>query len=71
VQIRVEGTHLPGRRCAASGDFPGYDGIHVGVQRKDRRDELLDPQPGDAASAVWTFDATVTARPHGPDVRGP
>ncbi len=41
--------------------------IHVGVQRKNRRDELLDLHPGDAASAEWTLDCSVD----GTDVRGP
>jgi hypothetical protein len=71
MQIRIEGSDLPGRRCAGSGDFPGYENVHVGVQRRNRRDELLDLQPGDAPSAVWTFDASVIAGSTGPDVRGP
>ena len=58
---------LPGRECAPSGDFPGYSNIHVGVQRKNRREELLDLHPGDAAAAVWTLDCAVD----GTDVRGP
>lgn len=55
-----------GRECGASGDFPGYSNIHVGVQRKNRREELLDLQPGDAATAVWTLNCAVD----GTDVRG-
>jgi Family of unknown function (DUF5990) len=58
---------LPGRECGASGDFPGYSNIHVGVQRRNRREELLDLHPGDAATAVWTFECAVD----GTDVRGP
>lgn len=58
---------LPGRECGASDDFPGYSNIHVGVQRKNRREELLDLHPGDAATAVWTFDYVVDRV----DVRGP
>ena len=58
---------LPGRECGTSGDFPGYSNIHVGVQRKNRRQELLDLHPGDAAMAVWTLDCAVD----GADVRGP
>jgi hypothetical protein len=68
VRIRIEGRDPPGRSCAGSGDFPGYDNIHVGVQRRNHPHELLDLQPGDAASAVWTFEASVKA---GPDVQGP
>jgi hypothetical protein len=71
MQIRIEGSDLPLRRCAGSGDFSGYENIHVGVQRRNRRDELLDLHAGDAPSAVWTFDATVIAGATGRDVRGP
>jgi hypothetical protein len=67
VRIRIVGIQLPGRECGASGDFPGYSNIHVGVQRRNRREELLDLHPGDAAMAVWTFDCAVD----GTDVRGP
>jgi hypothetical protein len=67
VRIRIVGMLLPGRECGASGDFPGYSNIHVGVQRRNRRAELLDLHPGDAATAVWTFDCAV----HGTDLRGP
>jgi hypothetical protein len=71
MRIRIEGRDLPGRSCAAGEDFPGYRNVHVGVQRRNRRDELLDLQPGDAPCAVWTFDATVTMDAAGPYVRGP
>ena len=64
--IRIEGRDLPGRSCRPSPDFPGYDNIHVGVQRRANPREHLDLQPGDAPSVVWTFDATVD----GADVRG-
>ena len=67
VRIRIVGMQLPGRECGTSGDFPGYSNIHVGVQRKNRRQELLDLHPGDAAMAVWTLDCAVD----GADVRGP
>jgi Family of unknown function (DUF5990) len=67
VKLRIVGTELPGRDCRANGNFPGYTNIHVGVQRKSRRDELLDLQPGDATRAVWTIDCLVD----GTDVRGP
>jgi len=67
VQIRIVGTQLPGRECCAGDNFPGYSNIHVGVQRKNRRDELLGLHPGDAASAEWTLDCSVD----GTDVRGP
>ncbi len=71
MQIRIEGRELPGRTCAGGADFPGYDNVHVGVQRRDRRDELLDPHRGDAESATWTFEAVVLDGANGRDVRGP
>lgn len=71
MQIRIEAVDLPGRTCGAAPDFPGYDNIHVAVQRRDRRDELLDPHPGDAASATWTLDCTATATDAGVDINGP
>lgn len=71
MQIRIEAFDLPGLSCGAGPDFPGYRNIHVAVQRRDRREELLDPQPGDAAEAVWTLDCTVTPAPWGIDLRGP
>jgi hypothetical protein len=67
VRIRIVGTQLPGRECAPGGGFPGYSNVHVGVQRKNRREELLDLHPGDADMAEWTLDCVVD----GTDVRGP
>ena len=63
IQIR-EGFGLPGRDCGPSADVPGYRNVHVGIQRRDRRDKLLGLHPGDAATAVWTLPATV-APPQG------
>jgi hypothetical protein len=71
MQMRIEGFDLPGRSCGSGPNFPGATNIHVAVQRRDRRDELLDPQPGDAASAAWTFDCTATRSPTGFDLKGP
>jgi Family of unknown function (DUF5990) len=76
VQIRIEGTDLPGRSCGPSPDVPGgYHNIHVGVQRRGRRDELLGLTPGDAAFAIWSMECQLggAARPDGraADVRGP
>jgi hypothetical protein len=68
MQIRIEGRDLPGRSCGAGPDFPGYDNIHVGVQRRGKPGEHLELQAGDAASVRWTFDATVKP---GDDVLGP
>ncbi|MFF2611756.1 DUF5990 family protein [Kitasatospora sp. NPDC058046] len=71
MQIRIDAFDLPGRTCGAGPDFPGYTNIHVAVQRLERREELLDPQPGDAASATWTLDCTATTTPEGTDLKGP
>jgi len=72
VRIRIEGHDLPGRDCGPGGDFPGYRNIHVGVQRRDRPDEWLDLQPGDAATVAWTLDCpTATVTGGTLDVRGP
>lgn len=70
MQIRIEGTDLPGRVCAAGPDFPGYRDVHVGVQRRDRPAELLDLHPGDAPSAVWTLDCTAVPTATGVDLSG-
>jgi hypothetical protein len=68
VQIRLEAFDLPGSSCGPSPDSPGgYHNIHVGVQRRGRRDELLGLVSGDAPSAGWSLDCTVS----GADVRGP
>jgi hypothetical protein len=71
MQIRIEGNDLPGRSCGASPDFPGYDNIHVGLQRRAKRDELLGLTPGDAPTARWTMDCQVTETAAGRDVKGP
>ena len=71
VQIRIEGSDLPGRSCGASGDFPGYENIHVGVQRRTPRDELLGPTPGDAPSVEWLLECEVVDRAPGVDFKGP
>jgi hypothetical protein len=55
-----------------SPDRPGgYHDIHVGVQRRDRRDELLGLVRGDAPSATWTLDCKASSLPLGVDLAGP
>lgn len=71
MQIHIEASALPGRDCGPDSDFPGYENIHVGVQRKDRPDELLGLHPGDAPSASWVLDCTATATADGIEVTGP
>ncbi|MYW13922.1 monooxygenase [Streptomyces sp. SID2563] len=69
--LHIEGSHLPGRSCPAGPGFPGYENIHVGVQRKDRPGELLGPTPGDAPGARWTLECTAAEDAEGVAVRGP
>ncbi|KJK56649.1 DUF5990 family protein [Saccharothrix sp. ST-888] len=71
MQIRIEAFDLPGRTCGTGPGFPGAENIHVAVQRREKPGELLDPQPGDAASASWTIDCTATPSPTGVDLGGP
>jgi hypothetical protein len=73
VQIRIEGTDLPGNSCGPSPQRPaGHLGIHVGVQRRAKPAELLGLTPGDATAATWTLEAVVAAGPDGgADLRGP
>jgi hypothetical protein len=59
--VRIEGYDLPGRTCAAGRDFPGARNVHVAVQRKDKPGELLDVQPGDAASVAWDLECEAFA----------
>ncbi|MFJ9814178.1 DUF5990 family protein [Streptomyces sp. NPDC101151] len=75
MRIRIHAVQLPGRIFASGASADGgpteYRDIHVAVQRRDRRDELLDLHPGDAPFATWTLECTATASPNGVDVRGP
>jgi hypothetical protein len=71
MQIRIEGFDLPGDSCGASPDFPGYDNIHVGLQRRNRRDELVGLTRGDERSATWTVDCKANRSAQGIDVQGP
>ncbi|MFC9589905.1 DUF5990 family protein [Streptomyces sp. NPDC056944] len=73
MRIRIEAVDLPGLTCP-SGDpsDAAYRNVHVAVPRRDRPAELLDPQPGDAASATWTLECTaVTPSAGRADVKGP
>jgi hypothetical protein len=63
MRIRVHGHDLPGTTCGP------YTDVQVGVQR---RREVVELHPGDAASVVWEFDVDTLVRPDAtPDVRGP
>ena len=72
MKIQIEASGLPGRSCGPSPDAPGgYHNVHVGVQRRNRRDELLGLVPGDAPSATWTMQCAAVPAPVGPDLKGP
>ena len=72
VLIQIDGVDLPGLSCAASPDSPGgYHNIHVAVQRRNRRDELLGLTPGGATSATWTIECEAVPTSDGFDLKGP
>jgi hypothetical protein len=72
MQIRIEGSDLPGLHCGPSPDSPGgYHNVHVGIQRRNVPDELLGLVPGDAASAIWILESMATPSPDGVDLKGP
>jgi hypothetical protein len=73
LTVVIEGVDMPGRSCGPAGGPCSYDNIHVGVQRKQ---EVIDLVPGDAAGASWTFDVTAKevdtdVDPSGLDFSGP
>jgi hypothetical protein len=72
MRIRIDAVDLPGLTCRApeGRTVSAYDNIHVAVQRRDRPAELLDPQPGDAASATWTLECTAEPSPTGIEPTG-
>jgi hypothetical protein len=49
----------------------GYRNVHVGVQRRNRRDELLGLVAGDAPDANWALDCEARPSGGGFDVKGP
>ena len=72
MEIRIEASELPGSSCGPSRDVPdGYRNVHVGVQRRSRRDELLGLTRGDAPTARWDLECSVVSSPTGIDIRGP
>jgi hypothetical protein len=76
VLIRIEAYDLPGRSCGPSPERPnGHHEIEVGVQRKNKPDELMGQVRADAKCATWEVQATpVSSDPsdfRGPYVSGP
>ena len=64
VRLRIEGHHLPGRRCGP------HDDVHVALQVGRDPVGLV---AGDADAAVWETDLSLVPRAGDdvPDVRGP
>jgi hypothetical protein len=72
VQIRIEASDLPGSSCGPSPDSSGgYHDVRVGVQRRNRRDELLGLVRGDAPSGTWALECTASRLASGVDLKGP
>ena len=72
IQVIITGSGLPGRDISPGDNFPGAQNIHVAIQRRDHRGDLLGLTPGDAPSAYWTFEATAApAATGGIDIKGP
>jgi Family of unknown function (DUF5990) len=65
VTLTLEGERLPGRDCGAAPGFPGYENIHVAVQRRAKPGELLGLTPGDAPNAAWTLECAARPSPDG------
>jgi hypothetical protein len=55
VQIRIEGSDLPGRGEGDEAARLRRDNVHVGVQRKA---EVIDRVPADAPAAAWELEVT-------------
>ncbi len=71
MQLRIEAFDMPGQTCGPGRNFPGYRNVHVGVQRRDRQNELLELHPGDAPAAVWTLECSAIPTSSGVDLKGP
>jgi Family of unknown function (DUF5990) len=68
MRVRIEGVDLPGRSCAPDPAGRGYDNVHVGIQR---RGDVVDLIPADAAAATWAFEVTTRVVDGAIDVGGP
>jgi hypothetical protein len=71
VLVRIEAHDLPGSSCGPSPERPqGHHPIEVGVQRRNKPDELLGQVRADVESVTWEVDATPVPSAPG-DLRGP
>lgn len=68
VTVTIEGYDLPGRTFAPANTDQRYENVHVGVQRLR---EVVEPVPGDAPSAQWSFPITATVQGDETDLTGP
>ncbi|WP_410818417.1 DUF5990 family protein [Micromonospora sp. 050-3] len=68
MRIRIDGTDFPGQRPGAGADALRRGNVHVGVQRKA---EVVDQVPADAASATWSFEVSSREIDGALDVGGP
>lgn len=72
LTVRIEGFNPPGTSCGPSPDEPGgYHNIHVGIQRRNKRDEWIGLTSGDDPAPMWVLECTATPTDRGVDVRGP
>jgi hypothetical protein len=55
MQIRIEASDLPGRAHTAAG-LTDADDIHVGIQARNKPEEVVDLYAGNSLSATWTLD---------------
>lgn len=65
MRISIDAHHLPGRHLGEHRD------VWVGVQRRGRNDDVLQPVAADAAVATWELEATTSGLGDSLDVRGP
>jgi Family of unknown function (DUF5990) len=71
LQIRIEAVDLPGSSCGPSPEVPdGYGNIHVAVQGRKGRDDLLDCVPATVESMAWVLEARVNRSDDRTDLQG-
>ena len=68
MRIRIDGSDFPGQRAGAEADALRRGNVHVGVQRKA---EVVDQVPADAAQATWSFEVSSREIDGMLDVGGP